>query len=250
MTLSSDRSGLGTQQFEDYKGFLYADIKGYVTTGIGNKVDPIGQALAVPWTVDGRPASQTEIASAWNAVKSAYNASTPQAADWYAHLTTIRLDDAGIRALVLQTLKANDAMLAKAYPGYPTWPADAQLAIHSMAYALGVGRVLPGGLFKNFVAAMSRNPPYFRAAAAASHIDERGNAGIIPRNFANKLLLENAARVVEAGSNPDVLWYLREVGSAVAPILHAGSTKTRAAVTVAALLVGVTVLAMSGGGKH
>lgn len=144
---------------------------------------------------------------------------------------------------------SNDAMLAKAYPGYPNWPADAQLAIHSMAYALGVARVLPGGLFKNFIAAMGRNPPDFRAAAAASHIDERGNAGIISRNIANKLLLENAARVAEAGGNPNVLWYLREVGGAVvAPILRAGSTKARAAVTVAALLVGVAALAMSGGG--
>ena len=237
-------------QFEDYKRFLYADIKGLVTTGIGNLADPIGLALAMPWKIDGRTASQAEIATAWNAVKSTFNAaSTPPKADWYAHLTNIRLDDGYIRTLVTQTLKANDAMLAKAYSGYPNWPADAQLAIHSMAYAMGVGRVLPGGLFKNFIAAMNRNPPDFRAAAAASHIDERGNPGVATRNLANKLLLENAGRVAETGGNPDVLWYLREVGSAIiAPIVRASSTKGRAVVTLAAILVGVAVLAMSSGG--
>jgi len=96
---------------------------------------------------------------------------------------------------------------------------------------------------------MNRNPPDFRAAAAASHIDERGNPGVATRNLANKLLLENAGRVAETGGNPDVLWYLREVGSAIiAPIVRASSTKGRAVVTVAAILVGVAVLAMSSGG--
>jgi len=111
------------QQFEDYKRFLYADIKGLVTTGIGNLADPIGLALAMPWKIDGRTASQAEIATAWNAVKSAFNAaSTPPKADWYAHLTNIRLDDGYIRTLVTQTLKANDAMLARRTRATQTGP--------------------------------------------------------------------------------------------------------------------------------
>jgi hypothetical protein len=236
-----------TTQFEGYKPFMYADKDGWVTTGIGNKIDPISQALSLPWKIDGRAVSQAEIASAWNAVKSAYSASAPQKADWYAHLTNLRLDADGIRALVNRTLKANDAMFARVYAAYPNWPADGQLGIHSMAWAMGAGHIIPGGDFKSFIAAVSRNPPDFRAAAAASHIDDRNNPGLVPRNEANKILFENAARVLEGAGHPDVLYYLRGIGGA---IVRSGSKEKREIVTLVAVVVGAAVLLATGSGKR
>ena len=233
-----------TTQFEGYTPFLYTDKDGWVTTGIGNKVDPISQALSLPWKVNGRPASQDEIAQAWKTVKEAW----PGVQSFNsAKLTNLRLDDDGLHALVNRTLKTNDAALARAYAGYPNWPADAQLGINSMSWAMGTGHIVPGGDFRNFMAALNRNPPDFRAAAAASHIDDRGNPGLVPRNEANKLLFENAARVLEGAGHPDVLYYLRDVGGA---IVRSGSTKKREVVTIVALLLGAAVLLTSGSGKR
>ena len=233
-----------TTQFEGYTPFMYTDKDGWVTTGIGNKIDPMSQALSLPWKIDGRPASQVEIAQAWNTVKQAW----PDVQSLNsAKLTNLRLDSEGIRALVNRTLKTNDAMLAHAYPGYGDWPADAQLAILSMAWAMGAGHILPGGDFRSFIAAISKAPPDFRAAAASSHIDDRNNPGLVPRNEANKILFENAARVLEGGGHPDVLYYLRGIGGA---IVQSGSTKKREIVTIVAVLAGAAVLLLSSGSKR
>jgi len=230
-----------TTQFEGYTPFMYTDKDGWVTTGIGNKIDPISQALSLPWKIDGRPATQAEITQAWNTVKSAWPGVQSFGSE---KLTNMRLDADGIRALVNHTLKSNDAAFARSYPGYPSWPADAQLASHSMAWAMGIGHIIPGGDFHSFIAAMSRNPPDFRAAADASHMDDRKNHGLVPRNEANKLLFENAARVLEGAGHPDVLYYLRDLGGSV---VRAGSTKKREIVTIVAVLVGAAVLLTSGG---
>jgi len=157
-----------------------------------------------------------------------------------ASLTTIRLDEAAIRQLVTQRLKANDALLARMYPSYPSWPADAQLATHSMGWAMGLGHLDPrSGDFKQFIAAVSKNPPDFHAAALASHMRDDNNQGIVLRNAANALLFENAARVVAGGGSHDVLYYLREVGLAS---IAMGSTKTRTIVTALSIAVGAAFL--------
>jgi GH24 family phage-related lysozyme (muramidase) len=224
-----------TTQFEGYTPFMYTDSKGFVTTGIGNKIDPVDQALGLPWKIGGRLATPAEITQAWNTVKSAFPGVQSRAS---ASLTSLRLDAEGIRALVNRTLKANDALLARAYRDYPNWPADAQLAVNSMAWAMGVGHIIPGGDFKTFMAALNQSPPDFRAAARASHIDDRDNPGLVPRNEANKLLFENAARVLEGAGHPDVLYYLRDMGGT---FLRGAQSKKREIAVAMVILAGVAV---------
>jgi GH24 family phage-related lysozyme (muramidase) len=38
-----------TEQFEGCVSFMYLDVKGLVTVGIGNLVDPVGVAQALPF---------------------------------------------------------------------------------------------------------------------------------------------------------------------------------------------------------
>ena len=205
-------------KFEGYLPYMYLDIKGLVTTGMGNLIDPIGAALALPWKrPDGSLATQDEIRAAWNKVKARIDLA-PKYGTAFAGLTTLRLDKDGIEQLIARKLRENETYLRKRFPAYERWPADAQLGLHSMAWAMG-----PGFHFPAFDAAVNREPPDFDAAAAASHMNEAGNAGLIPRNRANVRLFTNAARVVERGADPSVLHWPEDVVAEVGGMVHAAS---------------------------
>lgn len=213
-------------KFEGFLPYMYLDIKGLVTTGMGNLIDPIGAALGLPWKrPDGSLASQDEIRAAWNAVKARTDLA-PKYGQAFAGVTTLRLDKDGIEQLIARKLKENEDYLRKKYPGYEKWPADAQLGLHSMAWAMG-----PGFKFPAFDAAVNREPPDFHAAAAASHINDAGNPGLTPRNKANFDLFTNAARVLETGADPSALYWPGDVLAAVkaAAGQAAGAVQTAAA---------------------
>lgn len=189
-------------KFEGYLPYMYLDIKGLVTTGMGNLIDPIGAALELPWRrPDGSLATQSEIRAAWNLVKSRIDLA-PKYGTAFAGLTTLRLDKTGIEQLIARKLRENEAYLRHRFPDYERWPADAQLGLHSMAWAMG-----PGFHFPDFDAAVNRPRPDFEAAARASHMDARGNPGLVPRNNANFQLFTNAARVLERGADAETLYW-------------------------------------------
>jgi hypothetical protein len=188
-----------TTMFEGYTPFLYADKKGLVTTGIGNLVDPKPLAQALPFKhSDGSAASADEIGAAWDIVKQAWPGT--QSFD-SQKLTTIRLDKADIEQLVKSKLLVNDRYLTTNYPGFADWPADAQLALHSMAWAMG-----PAFNFPSLKSALASKD--FATAATQCHINETGNPGVIPRNQADVLLFQNAAQVAAGKGNPETLYYL------------------------------------------
>jgi GH24 family phage-related lysozyme (muramidase) len=213
-------------KFEGFLPYMYLDIKGLVTTGMGNLIDPIGEALRLPWKrPDGSLASQDEIRAAWNAVKARTDLA-PKFGQAFAGVTTLRLDKEGIEQLIARRLKENEDYLRTKFPGYGTWPADAQLGLHSMAWAMG-----PGFKFPAFEAAVNREPPDFHAAAAASHMNDAGNPGLTSRNKANFELFTNAARVLEQGGDPSTLYWPGDVlGAAKAAAQQAaGAIETAAA---------------------
>ena len=180
--------------------YMYTDVKGLVTTGTGNLIDPIGAALTLPWRrPDGSLASQAEVIAAWTTVKNAWPGVQSTAC---ASLTNLRLDKAGLDALVAKQLKVNDAYLQQRYPGYSKWPADAQLALHSRTWAAGPGVHSPA-----FDAAVNRPKPDFVTAATQIHLNDAGNPGLVPRNAANKQLMLNAAEVQAKGASPSTLYY-------------------------------------------
>lgn len=188
-----------SKNFEGYVRSMYLDIKGLVTTGVGNLIDTPEHACSLPWKhADGRLAERHEIAQAWQAVKAAKPALHYRQ---YEHLNDLRLTDGDIDALVLDKLNSNFAYITShSLPVLPDAPADAQLAVMSMAWALGPGFPAKWGNFTNFAQRAD-----WTNAGLCSRIREEGNPGVIPRNKANLLCFNNAATVVKNGLDFEVL---------------------------------------------
>lgn len=198
-----------TAPLEGVVPWLYQDVKGLVTVAIGNLVDPIQYALPLPFVheADGRAATRDEIAAEWLRVKA-----DPLAARkghlYTKTITSLRLTDEGVEMLVARKLAQNDDHLRRRFADYDDWPADAQLATLSMAWACG-----PAFRFPLLEAALKSRD--FRLAAEECHINEAGNPGIVPRNRANRLLYLNAARVQDFRLDPDVVHYPDDLADVV-----------------------------------
>ncbi len=202
-----------SEHFEGVVRTPYADILNLITVAIGDLIDPIESALSLPFNVRGTqtPATREQIAAAWHAVKNdpkcahqgwRYAASLPG--------NQVELSDEGVKEVVERKLQQNEEALAKRFPDWNDWPADAQLATHSMAWACGAAFRFP----KLTAALLARD---FAEASRQCHIDTDGpdhipntgddNSGVKPRNAANVLLYQNAAKVVAFGGDPEELYY-------------------------------------------
>ena len=207
-----------TIAYEGKTPYPYTDSKGLVTTGIGNLIDDgsAGPMQALPWRhgVGGPLATSQEVGNAYDALKSAWPGVQSTAC---ASLTDLRLDDAGIAAVVGKQLASNQNYLKGKYPGLPSWPADAQLAMHSLAWAWGpafanVWTTVDG---QGFVNAANALRPDFGAMAGmmkdASAHEETINAGIIPRDAATENLFNNANDVLAKNADRTKLYYPNDV---------------------------------------
>ena len=181
---------------------MYLDVRGLVTTAIGYLCDPIELALPLPWqSADGSQADQNAIGAAWQLVKS--NLSLAHEGAYAAMLTTsLRLSDKDIQTLTLSTLDRYEAILMgySAFSGLDNWPADAQLGLLSMAWAMGPGL---GRKFPHFSSACSAAD--WNAAAAQCWINAPGDAAVARRNQANQTAFKNAAKVTAAGGDYSAL---------------------------------------------
>lgn len=199
--------------YEGEVPWLYQDVKGLVSIGVGLLCDPIQLALNLPMVhADGTAAGRDEIAAEWLRIKNLPPDSRGRTAAQLGHLyakphTRLRLTEAGLRETLWRKLSQMDAFLAKRFPAYEEWPADAQLGTLSMAWACG-----PAFRFPRFDAAVRRLD--FAEAAAECHMDLYAggvyNAGLAPRNDANRRLFLNADFVQIHGLDPDVLHWPRD----------------------------------------
>lgn len=172
--------------------FMYLDVKGLVTSAIGNLIEPIGDALALPFRrPDGTLANHAEIAAEWERVKARQDLRL-RGGMIFKSVTTLRLDNDGIVQVVNTTLDRMDRQLARRFRSYEDWPADAQLATLSMAWACG-----PAFHFPLLEAALL-DQDFVRASNECT-ISTVGNPGVKPRNERNRLLYRNAATVVASG---------------------------------------------------
>lgn len=209
-------------QFEGRVPYMYLNVKGLVTVGVGNLVDPVTEAQALPFrfknnpgiAAPGSPATASQIAAEWQTLKNdptlptrGFKACEP--------ITQLELTDDAIDSLILDRLIKNEGFLKRQqwFQGFDTWPADAQLGLLSMAWAMGPAG--PGG-FPNFRAACQRLD--FNAAAAECRMNEAGNPGLVPRNNANVALFSNAAIVLAGAAQPGLerasLYYPRVLTAA------------------------------------
>lgn len=199
-----------TESLEGRTRNPYVDVKGLVTVSFGVLIDPIHLALDLPWFVGDRPATHAEIRDDWQAVK-ALKERGENLQQWTARrqepLTKIRLSDEGVDQLMVGRLEANIIHLRKLMPAWDTYPADAQLAAMSLAWARGAGFNKGKVPRHEFLAACLAED--WRGAKAHCLLDERGNAGVIERNKHQLLCLDNAANVKARGIDPSWLWWPR-----------------------------------------
>lgn len=187
-----------TAKFEGNIPWMYLDVKGLVTVGFGCLVDPCTAALRIPFSrnQDNKPASVNEITREWSTVKKhtelAVQGHTLQdleaARKASRKYTTLHLSSEASYNLMRERLIANEKILKGFFPLFDDWPADAQLPLLSMAWAMGPS--------------FPRRWPRFRAACRAKQwgnasveclMRTTGNPGLIPRNKANVHLFKTAA---------------------------------------------------------
>lgn len=167
--------------FEGRVSHLYLDTRGLVTTGVGNLVDPISLALPLPWqTPGGAPASLRQAQADWWRVKS-----LPKGlpAGHYSSPEALVLTDEAIDELVLHRLDVDAVALERTFPDFPDWPAPAQQAVLSLAWACGTGWPVE---FPHCAAAVAAQD----WTSASQRCGIHGNAA---RNAADIALFEQAA---------------------------------------------------------
>jgi len=231
-----------TARYEAVIYHLYADIKNLVTTGAGNLVDPVERALSLPLrTPDGEIASEEAIRADWEAVKN--DPGSAQGGAPYARtITGLRMTQDDVRQLVDTKLDQVGDALAVRFPGFEDFPADAQLALLSWAWAVGTGAKFPA--LDEAVAARD-----WDRAADEIQINASGNPGVVPRNAVNRDLMHAAAGVLY----PDQLSLSVGDDSALpevpppgenAPVLSALQVRTTSGTgwTVAKVLAGLVLL--------
>lgn len=230
-----------TEPLEGGVASLYADMRqtpdhpnGIVTIAYGNAIFTPSEAAALPMVhPDGTPATDSEKIAAWHTVHDDPHARV-HGWRYAATLSALRLPREGMRALALTRLESNERVLkAMLSECWDDLGACAQLALHSLAWAVGVHSPYPR-LFQDV------RDGDFEAAAVEIHMNEwtpEGtlNRGLIPRNVANKILMQNAARVRDFHLDPDLLDWTGVVGVSDAvtvpalanpessPTIHVGS---------------------------
>jgi hypothetical protein len=216
----------------------YLDVLGLVTTAIGNLCDDVHVAMSMPFMrPDGTRATPDDIRAEHAHVKAQFcgmkgaeqraivkDGVTVQAAKvcpwralgkvclahqgWRAAMaaTKLRLTEDGVKQIVMAKMREHDADLLKQYPAFESWPWQAQLATHSMAWACGsrFGGNHRGGYPRLKQLLLEGN---FAEAANQCHINEAGNPGVIARNARNKALYREAAALPatdNAASSPTI----------------------------------------------
>ena len=211
-------------QWEGVESEMYTDVLGLVTTAIGYLIDDksgingYGPALVIPWIhkSDGQPATQAEIIQDWQTVKNAHKASGSYDAPNDRKITQLKIPPIVIQDLTASRMADNEKYLLQSLPGFAKFPADAQMAIHGMAWAMG-GAFIPKDGFHAFADAVNRGD----WAAAKANSNFKGAAP--QRKAGHDTMFDNAAVVAANKLDPDKLWYpasapTTAVGSALATL--------------------------------
>jgi GH24 family phage-related lysozyme (muramidase) len=129
-------------QWEGVIPWMYLDQKGLVTVGVGNYLPNVAVALALPFRIDERPASPTEIAADYARVS---RMKADLGAHSYKSFTSVVLRDDDSQALLLRRLGMEFLPgLERLFPGFETFPNPVQAALVDMAYTLGLDGLARG----------------------------------------------------------------------------------------------------------
>ena len=132
-----------SSKFEGRCMWMYLDLLGLVTTGVGNLVDPpmLLQGLDFVRADGFTPTTGNEISAAWLRVKNEQaHKNIGGGQKFWQDLTSIRLTKTSLDRLIARKLATNETIIRAWFgPRWDTYPADAQLGILSMAWAAGAG---------------------------------------------------------------------------------------------------------------
>ena len=193
-------AGVFLKELKHWEGehpFMYADTRGYVTTGIGHLLKTPEAALKLPWqhSNSGQPATSAEVRSTFERVREAavqYKQDHPNAKGIPSasceKLSDLVLPEGLAARLATHRLKTEFLPdLRKLFPGFDRYPLPAQHAIVDMGYNLGVAKLKHE--FPAFVAACRAGN--FVDGAKESHRSSCREE----RNQTTADLLEQAARL-------------------------------------------------------
>ena len=131
--------------------WLYCDVRGFVTVGIGNLVSSSDAAKAYPFVHRDTNAFATdeEKIAGWQAVKDAYNQT--KSAMFYQSICDLRLALDYVKSLVATRL-SNEFVpgIIRLCPRFASFPLPARRALVDMAFNLGVHGL---GMFPHMLAA-------------------------------------------------------------------------------------------------
>ncbi|MFI1398650.1 peptidoglycan-binding protein [Streptomyces sp. NPDC020681] len=175
--------------------FMYLDVKSLVSTGVGNLLDaddpsqfgsnpqPLPDIFSLNWfdNSSGSVASREQIKDEYHTVKFSGTAFASLAEK--EAITRLRITDQAIDELVMGKLESFETSLKARAPfaALDSWPADGQMALFSMAWAMG-----PNFRFPLFQAAAAVED--WLTMARECRMTEAGNPGVRPRNVRNGLL--------------------------------------------------------------
>ena len=178
-----------SKKLEGCVDHMYLDVKGLVTTGIGCLIDPVSLAVTLPWVLKGTTtkASIQQVIDEWHRIKDNQRLAKLHY-DYAGKLCQLRLTDEGVQQLLEARMNVFEDDLKKTFKEWDEWPADAQLGLMSMSWAMGSGFTKK---WAHFTPACREHR--WADAAELCSINATNNAGIIPRNKANKMLFKLAA---------------------------------------------------------
>jgi GH24 family phage-related lysozyme (muramidase) len=199
-----------TERFEGHLNFMYLDVEGLVTTGCGNLIDPVSAALALPFVSKSdltTVATPAQVQAEWTMVKGRTDMKLRGGAA-YGAITTLAITEAALSDLIARELAHFQDILKETFVAFESWPADGQLGLLSMAWAMGPAF---SHTWPHFTQACLAND--WAAAGANCKMNEAGNPGLVPRNKANAILFGNAARAASGGMPLDALYYPRDLSA-------------------------------------
>lgn len=188
------------KKYEGKVNFMYLDVKGLVTIGVGHLIDPVNQASKLEFRTKGGtgPVSAGEVTAEWNTVKARKDL-IPKGGEAFGAITRLELSDNGIKAMVISHangietyIKTNPAA-KKFYSNFDNWPADAQLAFMGVAWG---GIPIPQFGWHKFPEACRLED--WDSAAVECKISSPIASG---RNEAHRTMFLNAAAVKSNGDS-------------------------------------------------
>jgi hypothetical protein len=175
--------------------FMYLDVKSLVSTGVGNLLDadspehfgsnpnPLPDIFTLGWFDKDThtSANRDEIEEEYRKVK--FSGTNLAPLSQKQQITRLRISDEDIDSLVTAKLDSFEGTLKGRAPfaDFDGWPADGQLGLLSMAWAMG-----PMFKFPRFEGAAARGD--WATLSRECKMTEAGNPGVIPRNTRNALL--------------------------------------------------------------